>query len=152
MKIWVDADACPNPIKEILFRSVKRANDIQLVLVANQYINIPPSAQIRMLKVSHGFDVADDRIAEELEAGDLVVTADIPLAAEVVDRGGFALNPRGTFYDRDNVGEHLARRNLMQELRDTGTVSGGPGALGRAEIQAFANQLDRFLTRNFQLK
>lgn len=100
-----------------------------------------------MLKVDNGFDVADDRITAELAPGDLIITADIPLAASVVERGGFALNPRGTLYTKNNVREHLARRNLLEELRATGAVSGGPAALGKADIQAFANQLDRFLTR-----
>lgn len=147
MKIWVDADACPNAIKDILCRAARRL-ELETVFVANQLLLLPPSPWIRMLKVGNGFDVADDRITAELAPGDLVITADVPLAASVVEGGGFALNPRGTLYTESNVREHLARRNLLEELRTTGMVSGGPAALGKADIQAFANQLDRFLTRN----
>lgn len=151
MTIWVDADACPNAIKRILYRAASRRG-VDVVLVANQFISIPPSPHIRQLKVSRGFDEADDRIAAELQSGDLVVTADIPLAASVVERGGFALNPRGTLYSAENVRDHLARRNLMEERRSLGLTAGGPAALGPADIQAFANQLDRFLNRDKNLK
>jgi len=151
MQIWVDADACPKPNRDILIRAAKR-REVHVIFVANQFLQLPPSSYIRMLKVAQGFDVADDRIATELTAGDLVITADVPLAAEVVRRDALALNPRGTLYSADNVAEHLARRNLLEELRSSGQVSGGPPTLGKAEIQAFANQLDRLLTRYAGLK
>lgn len=144
MKIWVDADACPNPVKAILFRAAERRG-VELVLVANHAVRVPPSRHITSLQVPSGFDVADSTIAERMEPGDLVITADVPLAAEVVRRGGTGLNPRGTLYTADNVHDHLASRDLMQGLRDQGMVGGGPRALGKAELQAFANQLDRYL-------
>jgi len=146
MQIWVDADACPGPVKEILFRSADRRS-VQLTLVANHGMRIPKSPNIRLLQVEQGFDVADKFIAARVEPGDLVITADIPLAAEVVDNGGVALNPRGMLYDRENIREHLARRDFMEELRSTGQISGGPAALGKSDIQTFANSLDRYLTR-----
>lgn len=151
MQIWVDADACPKPVRDVLIRAARRLG-LQTTFVANQFLQLPVSPFIRMLMVAKGFDVADDRIAMELTAGDLVVTADVPLAAEVVRRDALALNPRGTLYSTDNVAEHLARRNLLEELRSSGQVSGGPAALGKADIQAFANQLDRLLTRHIRLK
>lgn len=146
MKILVDADACPNVIKEILYRAAERLK-LPLILVANQPLRPPPSPFIKSIQVSAGFDVADSRIVQEVQSGDLVITADIPLAAEVVEKGGFALNPRGELYTRENVRERLAMRDLMTELRDTGIETGGPSALGKSERQAFANQLDRFLAR-----
>jgi uncharacterized protein YaiI (UPF0178 family) len=146
MKILVDADACPNVIKEILYRAALRLK-LTLILVANQPLRPPPSPFIKSIQVSAGFDVADSRIVQEVQSGDLVITADIPLAAEVVEKGGFALNPRGELYTRENVRERLAMRDLMTELRDTGIETGGPSALGKSERQAFANQLDRFLAR-----
>ncbi len=146
MKILVDADACPNVIKEILYRAALRLK-LPLILVANQPLRPPPSPFIKSIQVSAGFDVADSRIVQEVQSGDLVITADIPLAAEVVEKGGFALNPRGELYTRENVRERLAMRDLMTELRDTGIETGGPSALGKSERQAFANQLDRFLAR-----
>ncbi len=144
MKILVDADACPNVIKEILYRAAQRLK-LSLILVANQPLRPPPSPFIKSIQVSAGFDVADSRIVQEVQSGDLVITADIPLAAEVVEKGGFALNPRGELYTRENVRERLAMRDLMTELRDTGVETGGPSAIGKSERQAFANQLDRFL-------
>jgi len=144
MKILVDADACPNVIKEILYRAAQRLK-LSLILVANQPLRPPPSPLIKSIQVSAGFDVADSRIVQEVQSGDLVITADIPLAAEVVEKGGFALNPRGELYTRENVRERLAMRDLMTELRDTGIDTGGPSAIGKSERQAFANQLDRFL-------
>lgn len=144
--VWVDADACPNVIKEILFRAAERTQTT-LVLVANQAIRTPPSPYIRALQVPAGFDVADNKIAQAAQAGDLVVTADIPLAAMVVEKGGYALNPRGELYTRDNVKERLAMRNLMGELRDSGVSTGGPPTLSLRDRQAFANQLDRFLSQ-----
>jgi uncharacterized protein YaiI (UPF0178 family) len=147
VQIWVDADACPVPVKEILFRAAdKRGFDV--VLVANHFMRIPKSPHVRLLQVAHGFDVADRYIVEQIAKDDLVITADIPLAADVVENGGAALNPRGTFYTPENIKDHLARRNLMDELRSTGVISGGPAAFGKSDIQAFANALDRYLTRH----
>ena len=146
MRIWVDADACPNAVKEIIFRAAERLQ-IETTLVANQFIRVPKSRFIKSMQVASGFDVADDAIVARLQPGDLVITADIPLASEVVTTGGTALNPRGTFYDAENIAQHLSRRNRMEELRSTGAITGGPAPLSKTEIQAFANQLDRFLTR-----
>jgi len=120
--------------------------------VANHALSIPKSPRIRALQVEQGFDVADRLIAERLAAGDLVVTADIPLAAQAVELGAEALNPRGTLYTPENIRDHLARRNVMEELRSTGQITGGPAALGKADVQAFANALDRFLTRATQAR
>jgi len=149
MRIWVDADACPNVIKDILFRAAERARVI-LTLVANQPIRTPPSQYIKALQVPAGFDVADNRIVELAEAGDLVITADIPLAAGVIDKGGHALDPRGETYTRDNIKERLAMRKLMDELRSSGIDTGGPATFSNADRQAFANKLDRFLAGNLQ--
>lgn len=146
MRIWVDADACPNPIKEILFRAAERRG-IELTLVANQPLRRPASRYVRTLQVARGFDAADDRIVALVEAGDLVVTADIPLAAAVVDRGAHALNPRGELYSAENVRERLAIRDMMEELRAGGVRTGGPATLGVADRAAFANQLDRLLAK-----
>ena len=144
MRIWVDADACPNAIKDILFRAAERAQVI-LTLVANQPIRTPPSQFIKALQVPAGFDVADDKIVELVEAGDLVITADIPLAAGVIEKGGHALDPRGEFYTKDNIKERLAMRKLMDELRSGGIDTGGPATFSNADRQAFANKLNRFL-------
>ena len=149
MRIWVDADACPNVIKDILFRAAERARVI-LTLVANHPIRTPPSQYIKALQVPAGFDVADDKIIELAEAGDLVITADIPLAAGVIDNGGHALDPRGETYTRDNIKERLAVRKLMDELRASGVDTGGPATFSNADRQAFANKLDRFLAGNLQ--
>lgn len=146
MRMWVDADACPNAIKDILYRAAERVG-VELTLVANQPLRTPPSRYIRTMQVASGFDVADNRIAELATPGDVVVTADIPLAAAVVEKGALALNPRGALYTEENIRERLAMRNLMDELRSTGEVTGGPPALGKKERQAFANQLDRLLAR-----
>jgi len=146
MKIWVDADACPGVIKEILFRAAERTQ-IQLTLVANQYIPTPRSRFIASVQVSQGFDVADNEIVRRLEAGDLVITADIPLAADVIDKGGHALNPRGELYTTDNIRQRLSMRDFMETMRASGIDTGGPAALSQADRQAFANQLDRFLVR-----
>jgi hypothetical protein len=146
MQILVDADACPNIIKEILFRVALRTK-IHLTLVANQTLRTPPSPYIRSVQVPQGFDVADNRIAQQVECGDLVITADIPLAAQVLARGGHALNPRGEFYSRENIEEHLTMRNFMDGLRSSGVQTGGPPALSHSDRQAFANQLDRFLAK-----
>ena len=144
MRIWVDADACPNVIKDILFRAADRTH-VTLTLVANQPVRIPPSPYIKALQVPAGFDVADDRIVELTEAGDLVITADIPLAAGVIKKGGHALDPRGETYTKDNIRERLAVRKLMDELRSGGVDTGGPAIFSNADRQAFANKLDRFL-------
>jgi uncharacterized protein YaiI (UPF0178 family) len=146
MVLWVDADACPTPIKEILFRAAERVR-IETVLVANHAVRVPRSRYVRAVQVESGFDIADVRILESVTAGDLVITADIPLAARVVSAAAFALNPRGTLYTADNVSEHLARRDFMDELRSSGVVTPGPPALSKTDIQAFANALDRFLAR-----
>jgi len=146
MQIWVDADACPNVIKEILFRAATRAQ-VLLTLVANQLLRTPPSPFIKAIQVPSGFDVADSKIVQQLQSGDLVITADIPLAALVIEKGGHALNPRGQFYTTENIRERLAMRNFMDELRNTGVNTGGPAVLSLSDRQAFANQLDRFLTK-----
>ena len=147
MKVWVDADACPVVIKEILFRAATRTG-ISTTLVANKLLYVPPSPNIRAMQVEKGFDVADNKIVELLEAGDLVITADIPLASQVVAKGGYALNPRGEFYTSANIAERLAMRNLMEELRSTGVELGGPATFNQSDRQAFAAELDRFLARN----
>jgi uncharacterized protein YaiI (UPF0178 family) len=146
MHIWVDADACPAVIKEILYRAAQRLG-IHLTLVANQLLQTPPSPWIRSVRVGHGFDVADKHIAEHLEPGDLVITGDIPLAAQVVEKGGDAINPRGERYTKENIRERLAMRDFMEELRSAGTPTGGPPPLGQADRQAFANALDRLLAQ-----
>jgi uncharacterized protein YaiI (UPF0178 family) len=145
MHIWVDADACPVVIKDILFRAAERAR-VALTLVSNLALRVPPSPFITTVRVPRGLDGADARIAELMQPGDLVITADIPLAAVVVSRGGRALNPRGDLYTEDNVQEHLAVRNLMQTLRGAGENVGGPATLTTSDRHAFANQLDRLLT------
>jgi uncharacterized protein len=146
MHIWVDADACPNPVKEILFRAAER-KAVPLTLVANQPIATPPSRVIRSVRVGAGFDVADNHIAEHAEPGDLVITADIPLAAAVVAKGCTALNPRGEQYTAENVRERLNMRDFMDTLRSSGVDTGGPAPFGQRERQAFANALDRLLAR-----
>ena len=145
MVVWVDADACPVQIKEILFRAAERAQ-IRTVLVANHALRVPKSRFIEAKQVDSGFDVADARILAALAAGDLVVTADVPLAAQAVAAKTFALNPRGTLYTPDNVQDHLARRNFMESLRSSGERTRGPAPLDKTDIQAFANELDKFLT------
>jgi uncharacterized protein YaiI (UPF0178 family) len=144
MKIFVDADACPVVIKEILFKAAERTG-VQTVLVANQPIPIPKSAHIAFVRVGAGFDVADNEIVKRSEPGDLVITADIPLAAEVIDKGGHVLNPRGERYTVDTIQSRLSMRNFMDSLRDSGVDTGGPPPLNHGDRQAFANQLDRFL-------
>ncbi|HEV7392471.1 MAG TPA: YaiI/YqxD family protein [Burkholderiales bacterium] len=146
MHIWVDADACPGVIKDILFRAAERLQ-IPTTLVANKPLRTPPSQFIRMLQVPRGFDVADNEIAKRVETGDLVITADIPLASDVIERGGHALNPRGEFYTPDNIRERLALRNYLSELRDSGVQTGGPAPLDNTDRKRFADQLDRFLTQ-----
>lgn len=146
MHIWVDADACPRTVRDILFRAAERVG-VAMTLVANQALSVPPSPLIRTLRVPGGFDAADDRIVAGIAPGDLVITADIPLAAAVVARGAQALNPRGQLYTKENVGERLALRDMMEELRSVRMVRGGPPALDQRDRQAFANQLDRLLAR-----
>lgn len=145
MHIWVDADACPRVIKEILFRASDRLQ-LRLTLVANKALRTPASPQIDAIKVARGFDVADDTIVQRMQAGDLVITADIPLAAQVIERGGHVIDPRGARLDADNIQERLSLRNMMDELRSAGIDTGGPAALAHKDRQAFANQLDRFLS------
>ena len=147
MQIWVDADACPQVIKEILFRAAARAQ-ILTTLVANTPLRIPESPFIRSIRVAKGFDVADHQIVQQIQRGDLVITADIPLAAAVIGRGAHALDPRGELYSEDNVRERLAMRNLMQELRSTGEILGGPPPFNQGDRQRFANHLDRFVSRS----
>jgi len=146
MQIWVDADACPKVIKEILYRAAQRCA-VPLTLVANQPLSTPPSPYIRSVQVAAGFDVADNHIASRAQAGDLVITADIPLAAAVIDRGCHALDPRGELYSADNIRQRLSMRDFMEQLRSSGVDTGGPAALSPRDRQAFANQLDRFLLR-----
>ena len=147
MKIWVDADACPKVIKEILYRAAQRVG-VELILVANQGLQVPRSPLIRSVQVPAGFDVADNYIAEQVGSGDLVVTADIPLAAEVIEKEALALNPRGELYTEANIRQRLTMRDFMEEMRSSGMVSGGPPPLGQKERQAFANALDRLLAKS----
>ena len=144
--IWVDADACPNVIKDILYRAAERKKQT-LILVANHFIKTPPSRLIRAVQVSGGFDIADNYILKHLGANDLVITADIPLAAAVVASSAHAINPRGEQYNRENIKEKLAMRDLNEELRSTGQLTGGSAPLGQRDKQLFANALDRFLAR-----
>jgi uncharacterized protein len=146
MKIWVDADACPVVIKEILFRAAERTG-IDLILVANQSVKTPPSKNISSLKVMAGFDVADNEIVKRTVAGDLVITADIPLAAEVIEKGGHALNPRGELYTTNTIKARLNVRDFMDTLRASGIHTGGPPPLNQNDRKAFADNLDKFLTR-----
>ena len=146
MKIWVDADACPVVIKDILYRAAKRTHTLT-TLVANQSLNTPPSPFIKTLRVAAGFDVADNEIVRLCEAGDLVITSDIPLAAEAIDKGAFALSPRGEFFSKENIRERLNMRDFLDTMRSSGIQTGGPAALDHRDRQAFANQLDKFLAQ-----
>lgn len=146
MKIWVDADSCPVVIKDILFRAANRT-EVQLTLVANQFIRIPLSRYIRFLKVSPGFDVADNEIVKSLTSGDLVVTNDIPLAAEAIEKGAYVLSPRGEVFTTDNIKDRLTMRDFMDTLRASGIETGGPPALGHSDRKLFANHLDKLLTK-----
>jgi len=143
-QIWVDADACPNVIKEILFRAADRES-VQLILVANQAIQVPRSRHVRAVQVASGFDVADNYIVQQAQAGDLVITADIPLASEVIETGCLALNPRGELYTGENIRQRLNMRDFMDTMRASGIDTGGPPALSHGDRMAFANQLDRYL-------
>ncbi|HIF9255495.1 TPA: YaiI/YqxD family protein [Photobacterium damselae] len=149
MKIWVDADACPNVVKEILFRVANRVG-VQVTLVANQFIRVPASAYIRSIQVEAGFDVADNYIVQQVEAGDLVITADIPLADEVITKNGHALNPRGEMYTKETIKQRLQMRDFMETLRSSGIQTGGPAPLSQADRQNFANKLDSFIAKNFK--
>jgi uncharacterized protein YaiI (UPF0178 family) len=146
MQIWVDADACPAVIRDILFRAADRAR-MRVTLVANQPVKRTASPYIHFIQVPAGFNVADARIVEMMEPRDLVITADVPLAAAVIEKGGVALDPRGTLYTSENVRERLSLRNFMDELRGSGINTGGPASLGKRERQLFANQLDRWLAK-----
>lgn len=146
MKIWVDADACPTAIKDILFRAADRVG-VPLTLVANQPLQVPGSRYIRSIRVGAGFDVADNHIVQQAQQGDLVITADIPLAAEVVAKGCLALNPRGELYTEENIRQRLNMRDFLDTLRGSGVDTGGPASFNQADRQAFANQLDRLLAK-----
>jgi uncharacterized protein YaiI (UPF0178 family) len=144
LTIWVDADACPNSVKDVLYRAAERAR-LQLTLVANAQLSVPRSKWIKTLRVPGGFDVADDHIVAQVQAGDLVITADIPLAAAVIERGAAALNPRGEAYDRETIKQKLVMRDLMDQLRGSGIQSGGPPPLDNTDKKRFADALDRWL-------
>lgn len=151
MKIWVDADACPVVIKEILFKAAQRSL-IDMVFVANQPIHTPPSRHISSLQVSQGFDVADDEIVKRLQTGDLVITSDIPLAAEVIEKGGQALSPRGELHTTENIRSRLNMRDFLDTMRASGANTGGPPPLSQSDRQHFANHLDRIITRYLSTK
>lgn len=144
MHLWVDADACPVVIKEILFRAAERAK-VPATFVANKLLRVPPSPYLRAMQVDKGFDVADNAIVAALAVGDLVITADIPLAAQVIDKGGHALNPRGEFYSAENIKERLSMRDFMESLRASGVETPGPSAMQSSDRHTFAAQLDQFL-------
>ena len=146
MRILVDTDACPAVIKEILYKTSKRLN-LELILVANQYLRTPPSDLIRSVVVKEGPDEADNHIVEITEPGDLIISADIPLADRVIKKEGVVLDPRGVFLTEENIGQRLAMRNLMDDLRSGGMETGGPNSFGNKDKQKFANQLDRYLTK-----
>lgn len=144
MRIWVDGDACPKPVKEILFRAAERTQQA-LILVANRMLLVPRSPWISAIQVPSGFDVADQYIVDQVQSGDLVITADIPLAAAVIAKAALVLNPRGERYDQENIREALALRDFMSELRESGVQTGGPAAFSQSDRQSFANALDRLL-------
>lgn len=146
MRIWVDADACPNVIKDILFRAAER-EQVEVTLVANQWIRTPASRFVRSIQVPGGFDVADDEIVRRVEPGDLVVTQDIPLASFAIEKGALALHPRGEMFTRDTIAARLSMRNFMEELRGSGVDTGGPATMHQRDRQAFANELDKWLAR-----
>jgi len=146
MKIWVDADACPVVIKDILFRAAHRTN-IHVTLVANQFLRTPPSPYIHFIQVGAGFDVADNEIVKRVENSDLVITGDIPLASEVIDKDAIAINPSGNLYTKENIKARLNMRDFMETLRSSGVNTGGPPPLNQSDRQHFANQLDRLLTK-----
>ncbi|MGC0825951.1 YaiI/YqxD family protein [Pantoea agglomerans] len=146
MFIWVDADACPNVIKEVLYRAADRTATT-ITFVANQFLRVPPSPYLRTLQVPAGFDVADNEIVRRCQPGDLVITADIPLAAEVIEKGAAALNPRGERYSPATIRERLMMRDFMDTLRSSGVQTGGPAAMSPRDRQQFANELDSWLTQ-----
>ena len=146
MRIWVDADACPIVIKEVLYRAANRAK-VSVILIANEMLRVPPSPWIRALQVPAGFDVADQRIVQEATQGDLVITSDIPLASQVIAKGALVLDSRGELMDQGNIEGRLTMRNFMEGLRNSGVDTGGPSGLSKSDVQAFANQLDRLLAR-----
>jgi uncharacterized protein YaiI (UPF0178 family) len=146
MQIWVDADACPKVIKDILFRVAVRA-EIRLILVSNHALGVPASPFITRLQVVAGFDVADNKIVQHVEPGDLVITGDIPLAAAVIDKDAIALNPRGDLYTKANIKERLSIRNFSTDMRNAGAMTGGPSAMSKRQIQQFANALDKIIAR-----
>ena len=146
MHIWVDADACPTVIKDIILRAALRLK-ISCTLVANKTLTVPTSTYLATMRVSQGFDVVDETIANLVQPGDLVITADIPLAAKVIEKNGTGLNPRGELYTKENIGSRLTMRNMLDELRSTGVVTGGPAPISLADRNAFANSLDRFLNQ-----
>lgn len=146
MSIWVDADACPNVIKEVLYRAADRTATT-VTFVANQFLRVPPSPYLRTLQVPAGFDVADNEIVRRVQPGDLVITADIPLAAEVIDKGAAALNPRGERYSPATIRERLTMRDFMDTLRSSGVQTGGPATMSPRDRQQFANELDSWLTQ-----
>lgn len=151
MQIWVDADACPSVIKEILYRAAERTQ-LTMTLVANQPLRVPPSPYIKTMQVSAGFDVADDEIVRRITAGDLVITADIPLAAEVLAKDAFALNPRGELYSPDTIRQKLTMRDFMDTLRSSGIQTGGPAVLSQSDRKAFAAELDKLLSQYLRNK
>jgi uncharacterized protein YaiI (UPF0178 family) len=151
MRIFIDADAFPNVIKDVLIRASARLN-VPLCFVANKPMRIEGKANISIIEVPAGSDVADDRIAELVQPGDLVITADIPLADRVITKGAFALDPRGKLYTQENIKNSLALRGLFKELRDGGMISGGPATFSKIDRQTFANRLDRFLTRHVKIE
>lgn len=144
-KIWIDADACPKAVKEIIFKTSARLS-LPVVLVANSYQTIPHSDLVRLIIVDRGDDVADQYIVDHVEKNELVVTADIPLAARVVEKNAIAINPRGEVYTEENIGEALSMRNFMKDLRDGGSITGGPSAFSSRDTQEFANSLNRLLS------
>jgi len=145
VQIWVDADACPVVVKEMLYRAATKRK-VLTTFVANQPLNTPKSPFIKTIRVGSGFDVADDYITEQVAPGDLVITADIPLASDVIAKDGHALNPRGSMYTKDNIGQRLSIRNFLEDVRNSGIQTGGPPPISASDKQAFGNALDRFLT------
>lgn len=145
-KIWIDADACPKLVKEIIFKAAFRVN-VQVTLVANSFQTIPQAELIKLIVVGRGDDVADKYIIEHVQENDLVITADIPLAAKIVEKRALALNPRGEIYDEDNIGEILSMRNFMKELRDSGSITGGPASFSKKDSEQFANSLNQILSK-----
>ena len=146
MNIWVDADACPVVIREILFRAAERTG-LQLILVANQPVRVPRLPNIESIQVSSGFDVADNEIVKRMKKDDLVITGDIPLAAEVIEKGGHALNPRGELYSRNTIKSRLGMRDFMETMRSSGIHTGGPPALSQSDRKCFADNLDKLVSR-----